>query len=824
MRALDRLPDAVLLARLDGRIVWANRAFGALVGSPPARLEGRLYADLVPEDERPEVGRVFARLAEGGTSGRLSGRLLAGGGWQQRLDWSISALPEEGLVLGIGRCLGAGPPDDQLNSDPQRHLAAAIGQMVEGFALFDANDRLIHCNRRFRDLYGSLSTGARAGVSFADLTRELAYSGIVVEARGREEQWILERMTWHRDPPGVLLLKLVDGRWIQIDEQRTCEGGIVLLRTDVTAIKHREQAYALFAAALDQSGDVIELLDADHRLIYVNPAFSRLTGYTPSQVLGRYAPDFLRDELDPTLSGRIGASLRAGEVWSGRLRARIRQGALIHQDTTISPLRDGDGRVTHFVVVKRDVTSQIEAEDRIHHLAHHDALTDLPNRALFRDRLRQALAETRRTGERRALLFLDLDHFKDINDTLGHAIGDAFLVAVAGRLKACVRDADTVCRLGGDEFAVLQAHPDGASGAASLARRIIATLAEPFLIDGQELHTSASVGITVIPDDGDDAGQLLKQADLALYRAKSEGRDNFQFFLPDFRQALEARTALERDLRHALKTDGLSLDFQPLVDLETLSIRSMEALLRWHHPERGAVPPQTFIQVAEESGLVVPLTAWVLQTACRAARAWQDQGLAPVRIAVNLSAVQFRHRGLVGMVDEALRESGLASRYLELEITERVLVHDPDRALDIMRRLAALGVELSMDDFGTGYSSLSSLRRFPLHKIKIDRSFVREVITNPESAAIIKAIIGLGKSLQIRVTAEGVETEEQLKSLRTDGCEEVQGYLLARPMPAPAIPAFLRASLTAALGGAGEALAPSGQTKAPGDRRSVPVA
>jgi predicted signal transduction protein with EAL and GGDEF domain len=343
-----------------------------------------------------------------------------------------------------------------------------------------------------------------------------------------------------------------------------------------------------------------------------------------------------------------------------------------------------------------------------------------------------------------------------------------------------VRDADTVCRLGGDEFAILQARSDGAAGAAALARRIIARLAAPFEIAGHELHTSASVGITMIPDDGEDAEQLLKQADLALYRAKSEGRDNFQLFLPDFREAVEERTALDGDLRQALRSGGLSLDFQPLVDLDSMAIRSLEALLRWHHPERGQIPPSTFIPIAEESGLIVPLTAWVFRNACAEARAWQEQGLPPIRVAVNLSPVQFRHRGLVDMVTEALRETGLPARFLELEITERVLVHDP---------------EISMDDFGTGYSSLSSLRRFPLHKIKIDQSFIREVCTNAGTAAIVKAIISLGKSLQIRITAEGVETEEQLQSLKGDGCEEVQGFLLARPVPARRIADFIRSRL-----------------------------
>jgi diguanylate cyclase (GGDEF)-like protein/PAS domain S-box-containing protein len=793
---LERSTQPVVVCTLDGHILRANEVFAALTGIAADALPGRAYEDFVPVEERAAVALGFERLTRGEGCHVTTGRLMASDGTTTWIEWAVVPQRARGTCFAVGHPVSE--EDARLNRHRslRRQLADALERVVEGFALFDSEDRLVHCNERFRELYPGLDESAIGRVTFAELTRQLARSGQMPAARGREEAWIEERVAWHRRPSGIRHFRLADGRWMQVDEQPTSDGGIVLLRSDVTAVKEREQAYALFAAAVDQAGDSIELCDAEARILYVNPAFTRLTGFAAHEALGRRAPDLLGSEgYDAPDDTEMRARLAAGRVWSGRLTSRTRSGLVLHQDATISPLRDDTGTITHYVAVKRDVTAALAREAAIRHLAHHDTLTGLPNRALFRDRLGQALAETRRSGELRALMLLDLDRFKDINDTSGHDVGDLLLVEVARRLESCIREVDTVSRLGGDEFAVLQARPEGTAGAVALARRIIASIGRPFALDGREVHTSTSIGITMIPDDGDELDRLLKQADLALYRAKNTGRDTFQFFLNDFQDAVDLKANLERDLRHALDDGRLSLDFQPLVDLESMTIHGLEALLRWQHPTRGAIPPATFIPIAEESGLIVPMTAWVLETACGEARAWLDQGLPALRIAVNLSPVQFRHRGLVEMVEEALGASGLPAEHLELEIQERALVHDPDRALEILRRLADLGVNIAMDDFGTGYSSLSSLRRFPLHKVKIDPSFVQEVCTNPETAAFVKAIIGLGKSLRIRITAEGVETEDQLESLRGDGCEEVQGFLLSRPLPSRQIADFIRHAL-----------------------------
>jgi diguanylate cyclase (GGDEF)-like protein/PAS domain S-box-containing protein len=449
-----------------------------------------------------------------------------------------------------------------------------------------------------------------------------------------------------------------------------------------------------------------------------------------------------------------------------------------------TPLFNPDGSRKGLVVLGRDVTDRRSAAARIQQLSHLDTLTDLPNRSLFQDRLRHALAQARRSGGMVGLLLIDLDKFKDVNDTLGHRIGDMLLRAVAKRLQRCVRETDTVARVGGDEFALVLTNLPSADGASTVADTALQLVAEPYALDDYEIITSASIGITIFPEDGLDAELLLKNVDLALYRAKVEGGARHHFYVTEMEEEVQRRKAIENDLRHALGTDQMTLFYQPQIDLKTGQITGAEALIRWYHPERGPISPAMFIPIAERTELIFPLGRWVLERACAQIQAWKEAGLPPLRVAVNLSPAQFRHHDLLGTIKSVIEKSGVDPRQLQLEITETIAMTNFEYSVGILKELRELGLTIAMDDFGTGYSSLNYLKRFPVDKLKIDRSFVTDIGLHPDNAAIVRAIIALGHGIGAKVNVEGVETAEQLAFMRTHGCDDCQGFYFSRPLPA----------------------------------------
>jgi len=432
--------------------------------------------------------------------------------------------------------------------------------------------------------------------------------------------------------------------------------------------------------------------------------------------------------------------------------------------------------------LQAEVAERRLADQRVVHMAHHDALTGLPNRTLFADRVAQAIARAHRRDGRIAVLFLDLDRFKNVNDSLGHAIGDLLLTAVAERLTNCLREEDTAARLGGDEFIISLPDVSDAGEAARIAARILGELAKPFKITGHQLHADGSIGIALYPADGGNAETLMRNADTAMYHAKESGRANYQFFSAQMTERVSRRLSTETDLRRALERGEFFLHYQPLIDLGAGRISGAEALLRWPHTEQRCMSPAEFIPIAEDTGLIIPLGEWVLLEACSQAQAWQAQ-CPGLRISVNLSARQFRQKDLIGMIERVLGETGLAPALLELELTESMLMHHAEETIGILKRLDEMGVHLAIDDFGTGYSSLSYLKRFPIHSLKIDRSFVRDISSDPDDAAIVTAIVAMARSLNLSVTAEGVETEEQAAFLRSLACHQAQGYHFGHPMP-----------------------------------------
>ena len=684
------------------------------------------------------------------------------------------------------------------------------------------------------------------------------------------------------------------------------------LTAEAAERKSAEHWLRLQAAALQAAANSIVITDFTGNILWVNSAFTRLTGYSADEARGQN-PRFLRSgKHDSSFYARLWGTISSGAPWHGEITNRRKDGSLYIEEMTITPVRAASGEITHFVAIKQDITTRkgIEeallhaqekyraivedavvgifqatpdgriisanpalakmhgydspeqmmaevsdvgrqifvspaqwqdlsavldehgvaqdveleiyrrdgakrwflanvravrgpegkvvrregtvqdiserkaAEKKVQYLAYYDALTGLPNRTLFRDRLTRALASARRRGEKVGLLFFDLDRFKTINDSLGHSIGDLLLREVAERFRECAREQDTVARLGGDEFVVVLTGVKDVADVAVAANRILGAMATEIEVQGHMLSVTSSLGISVFPDNGADPETLVKNADAAMYCAKDKGRNSFQFFTQDMNERAMERLTLENSLRLALERGELSLVYQPQVDLASGRIIGAEALLRWRHPELGQVPPKKFIPIAENSGLILPFGEWVLKTACAQARQWQDQGLPALPVAVNVSAVQFRQERFLEMVRKALDQTGLAPQYLELELTESLLLSNADLTKSVLRELEGMGLRLSIDDFGTGYSSLGYLRHFPFYKLKIDRCFIQNIPAGTDNAAITSAIINMARSLNLKVLAEGVETEEQLFFLRERRCDEVQGYYFSRPLPA----------------------------------------
>lgn len=560
----------------------------------------------------------------------------------------------------------------------------------------------------------------------------------------------------------------------------------------ITSLRNRSRHQAtkielrLFKRATEASANAIMITSATkpgHPVEYVNPAFERMTGYAAHDIIGRSLRMLQRDDADQHGLQEIRAMLHEQRAGQATVRNYRKDGTPFWSEVFIAPVNDESGTASHFVAAKYDITETRRYQTELEFQANHDALTALANRNLLHDRLHQAIVYAERYDHPVWVVFIDLDRFKFVNDTLGHQAGDALLKHVAERLLSSVRESDTVARLGGDEFVLVLSEHSGESPGTGVIQRIMNAIAKPFAIEQHEFFLTSSIGIAVYPNDGMDSDTLIKHADIAMYRAKEIGRNNFQFYTPEMNQQALERLRIEGDLRLALERGEFLLHYQPQVDLHTGRMVGMEALIRWNHPTLGLVPPASFINIAEETGLIIPIGHWVIRTACLQNKTWQRAGHAHLRVAVNLSAAQFAERDLVQLITTALEEAELEPHYLEIELTESLVMADVERTIGILREIKALGVHLSIDDFGTGYSSLSYLKRFPIDVLKIDQSFVRDITINSDDAAIVTLIISLAHSLRLDVIAEGVENEEQLAFLWRNGCDQIQGYYFSRPVP-----------------------------------------
>ncbi|WP_290604155.1 EAL domain-containing protein [Janthinobacterium sp.] len=573
---------------------------------------------------------------------------------------------------------------------------------------------------------------------------------------------------------------LISARLIDYQGQRA----VLSTFTPINKTKLMESRLELWAKVFEASAESLIVMDADMRIITVNQAFRRHSLYDMVELIGK-RPAFLlsphnsHEQLDSLRQTLARRGYWQGEIWIQRKSLEAYPAWLV-----MNAVRDLDGVTTHFIASSLDISERKASERQIEHMAHHDALTGLANRHVSKLRLAAAIAQARRSGEKVGVLFVDLDRFKHVNDALGHHVGDALLQSVSARLLQLVREGDTVSRLGGDEFVViLNGIGDAAAIADLLDARLIPAMREPHQVEGSELYVSCSVGVAIYPDHGTDMDTLMRHADAAMYQAKSGGRDHARMFTPQMEEQQLQQLHLETDLRHAIERHELVLYYQPRIDARSGRLNGVESLIRWQHPQRGLIAPDSFIPAAEESGLIVPIGAWVIREACRQHVAWREAGAGDIGVSVNLSAIQLKHGGLVATLREVLRDFPIAPGLIEFELTESILMENVDDTIATLQAIKALGFALSIDDFGTGYSSLNYLCRFPLDKLKIDMSFVQNIHKSPQNLAVTKAIIGLGHTLGLSVTAEGVESAADAEVLRHAGCDELQGYYFARPMP-----------------------------------------
>ena len=689
------------------------------------------------------------------------------------------------LLAVLSHMLRAARESAERIAASEGRLRAIVERASDAIFVFDGQMRFVEANPRTCEIVG--------------YTRQELLGMSVVEVTPAEDVESLYSVTDELLRLGHLVrerrIRRGDGGIVDCEISSTVlpNGQMLAIGRDISERKESEKAQRIQTSAINAATDQIVITDAAGKIVFVNPAFEAETGYSLSEAVGN-TPRFLMPSDDGAdMSREIWTAILAGSPWTGETTGVRKDGSTYVEETTVTPVRDDSGQIGHFVAIKRNITDKKAYEEELDHLAHHDPLTGLPNRLLFSDRLNRSIAQARRNDDLVAVLFLDLDGFKLINDTMGHNVGDILLWHVAGRLAKQLREADTIARMGGDEFTVILSGDESPETVSKAVRRILEVFADPFVLGGREVFVSTSIGIGMFPRDGVDVETLVMNADTAMYRAKEQGRGRYQFFTEELNVAAMEKMNLESDIRGALQRDEFHLHYQPQVDIKSGRILGVEALIRWQHPTLGPVSPAQFIPLAEETGLIVPISDWVLRTACAQNKHWQELGYAPVEVAVNISACQLEHDSMVETVTQTLAETGLDPRYLGLEVTESTIMRNPEHSSEILGKLKEMGARIHIDDFGTGHSSLSHLKRLPIDTVKIDQSFIRDITTNADDAAIASAVVAMSHSLKLKVIAEGVETLQQLEFLRSIRCDQIQGYFISRPVPAEDLEELFRA-------------------------------
>jgi len=781
---IDNTADGFFVLDTGRRFVEVNDTLCRLFDYPREEWLGRTPFDFITDESRTELARQMARIdSTDHRRFRLRARRRDGSTFPILLN-TTTHRDAEGRVLGsFGFVTDVSIVEEALAAvaASERELSCILDNMQETYYRTDAEGRLVRLSRAVQELLGwrpEEVLGNRIADHYMDPKDRESFLHALTAAGGRLTGY--QAAMRHRD--GHVVWVSTNAQWV-----RDVAGNIVGVEgttRDVSELRRQQEALRLAAQVFENSGEAIMITDASHRILSVNRAYTRTTGFSAEEVIGQRHDLLASGRHDEAFLRELRSVLAETSYWQGEVWGRRKNGELFPEWLSITAVRDGSGQVTHYLIIFSDISERKAFEARIQFLAQHDPLTHLPNRLLFRDRLEQAIAHAERNQARVALLLVDLDRFKTVNDSLGHPFGDRLLCDVSLRLKHCVRETDTISHQGGDEFLIALTDLRDAEAVPRVVEKIMELLAVPFQVDGHEVMLTCSIGIALFPDDGQDIDTLLKKADTAMYSAKEAGRNTFRYFAEKMNIDAMERLDLQTRLRRGLERGEFVLHYQPLVELRSGRIVGAEALVRWQCPERGLVPPGRFIPLAEDCGLIVPLGEWVLEEACRELARWHADGHRGLSLAVNLSAIQFRRGNVEESVLGALEKSGAPAHALELELTETILLHDAEQVLGTVKRLKALGIKLSIDDFGTGYSSLAYLKRFAVDKLKIDQSFVRDLPTDRDDAAIVQAVIQMAKSLDLVVLAEGVETEEIAWRLRALDCDLVQGYHFGRPMPA----------------------------------------
>ncbi|MCP5364000.1 MAG: EAL domain-containing protein [Hyphomicrobiales bacterium] len=895
------------------RFTWFSDECEALSGISPSRMLGRTRLELGCADKDRRKFEVHLKILLARKPFRDFCYLIQtdDGG---TADVSVSGFPifdSDGSFLGYrgtGINVTAWVSAEREARQAQQRLRDAVESISDGFALYDAEDKLVLCNTTFRTALAKAGDLLDPGVSWETLFKTLVKRGDIQPLEGDPVQWLEEQIELHRAGPARRSYKTNQGQWVDVREYMARDGSRVIVRTDITDLLNMKETLLKLSRAVEQSSAAVIITNANGAIEYVNPRFTELTGYTREEVLMQNPRILKSGQQSDHWYQKLWATISSGSDWSGELLNRRKDGTLFWAHATISPVQAENGTITHYIGIENDKSAEkmveenlrasedryrslIETsalgvlidisgkpvfanstcasifgydsidelnglpsvenlfaggdiaklnrcrgfvrknqkktnncdlqvlkkdgskawirvhmnairwkgisaiqsiivdntlqklyENRLHYQANYDLVTDLPNRSLALERLHTAIVRARRRRHGVAILFIDIDHFKKINDTRGHQVGDQFLRSAGTRIKAVLREEDTLARLGGDEFVVILPEIHAESDAIAVSNKIRDSFIQPFRLDGQETFVTISIGLSFFPEHGEDPDTLMRNADVAMYLAKDEGRGTERLFTSELSDRAHQRMRLEHALRSALKHREFSLMYQPIIGLETGEIVGAEALLRWHNPQLGQVAPDQFIQTAEDTGLIVPIGAWVLSTACQQAKTWRELGNSTFRISVNVSSRQFRDPSLLETVESVLIDNALSNHCLELEITESLMMDGSADIKGMVNALADAGIRLAVDDFGTGYSSLSYLNRFPVHTLKIDRSFVAGLLTDVKHAALVDAIIVMAHRLGLKVVAEGVETHEQRAILDELGCDLIQGYLTGRPL------------------------------------------